>query len=534
MLPHIWSRASLLLRVTMRPTSNVCLPVYTEQESAATSDEGFADWAANVEQNPMPVKYTVSPLSVLAQAIGDAVAPPPRPPPPLPPPPPPFSPAVDMLPIILPSPAPPPLSNKSFATNMLGNVSSIAAASVGPTAQLFNFDVSHLPSGWATGGGTPATYPFKARSGATGTGSTGPQADHTTGSGTYYYAETSSPRVAGDVFTLTYDGSACLNAALRVETVTFWYHMYGSTQGTLTFEDADGSVLWELSGNQGDQWRSANDIAVDSTSFSFRYVQAEGIKGDVAIDDVSVMCGMKSPPPSPPLPSPPPSAQPSGSGGIASTPVQTTIGIGEFSALLHPPPPPLAPKTAAEFDFSANCHRGVASGGYQAHVTAVSVDFSNIYPALRACWEAVWHTFPSKTNPDEFADGFLLGVGCEPDCTKQNQTHARYDTPANVGQCYALFEMDGYSQKQLQDSDWVYCQAPRTTGQGGLTLAYEIMPPPPPPRPPPPPPPSPPPPPISVRGEMWIEAYTEYSPKFLTQATQEPFFYASANGKNPP
>jgi hypothetical protein len=54
------------------------------------------------------------------------------------------------------------------------------------------------------------------------------------GSDWYYFAETSSPVVAGDVFTLSYDGSDCVAFRLAVGTVSFAYHMYGATMGTLS------------------------------------------------------------------------------------------------------------------------------------------------------------------------------------------------------------------------------------------------------------------------------------------------------------
>ena len=87
------------------------------------------------------------------------------------------------------------------------------------------------------------------------------------GSGSYYFVETSSPRVLGDLFTLAYDGSVCTSSSLVVSTVAFSYHMHGVTMGTLRLVDAAGTVVWSLSGDQGDSWRSASAAAF-STSFS--------------------------------------------------------------------------------------------------------------------------------------------------------------------------------------------------------------------------------------------------------------------------
>ena len=60
----------------------------------------------------------------------------------------------------------------------------------------------------------------------------------------------------GDLFTLTYDGSACSDIGLGVSTVIFHYHMYGAHMGTLNVTNAAGEVVWSLSGNQGDSWQS--------------------------------------------------------------------------------------------------------------------------------------------------------------------------------------------------------------------------------------------------------------------------------------
>ena len=110
------------------------------------------------------------------------------------------------------------------------------------------------------------------------------------GSGSYVYAETSFPRVWGDLFTLTYDGSACSNIGLSVSTVTFHYHMYGATMGELRVTNAAGQVVWSLSGDQGNWWQAAT-VEVYSPSFAFEYMRGDGYQGDVAVALVSVKCG---------------------------------------------------------------------------------------------------------------------------------------------------------------------------------------------------------------------------------------------------
>ena len=110
------------------------------------------------------------------------------------------------------------------------------------------------------------------------------------GSGPYVYAETSYPRTQGDLFTLTYDGSACSNIGLSVSTVTFHYHMYGGTMGTLDVTNAAGEVVWSLGGDQGNSWQAAT-VEVYSPSFAFEYARGDGYHGDAAVALVSVECG---------------------------------------------------------------------------------------------------------------------------------------------------------------------------------------------------------------------------------------------------
>jgi len=96
--------------------------------------------------------------------------------------------------------------------------------------------------------------------------------------------------VQGDLFTLTYDGSACSNIGLSVSTVTFHYHMYGATMGELRVTSAAGQVLWSQSGDQGNSWQAAT-VEVYSPSFAFEYARGDGYHGDAAVALVSVECG---------------------------------------------------------------------------------------------------------------------------------------------------------------------------------------------------------------------------------------------------
>ena len=64
--------------------------------------------------------------------------------------------------------------------------------------------------------------------------------------------------------------------------ITFQYHMYGATIGTLSVADAAGATRWSLSGNPGNSWRSAS-VTIDSASFQFDYVRGSSYTGDAAI-----------------------------------------------------------------------------------------------------------------------------------------------------------------------------------------------------------------------------------------------------------
>ena len=131
-------------------------------------------------------------------------------------------------------------------------------------------------------------YAFTKNEGSTPTADTGPSAG-VGGSGPYVYAETSRMKKS-DLFTLTYDGSACSNSGLSVSTVTFHYHMYGASMGELRVTNAAGQVLWSQSGDQGNSWQAVR-VDMHSPSFAFEYTRGKAGRGDAAVALVSVECG---------------------------------------------------------------------------------------------------------------------------------------------------------------------------------------------------------------------------------------------------
>ncbi len=133
--------------------------------------------------------------------------------------------------------------------------------------------------------------------GGTGSSNTGPSTDYNPGNstGNYLYTEAS---VSGLGFPskqalLT---SPCFDLQnLQNTELSFAYHMYGSTMGSLTVEVNDGgswNQVWTLSGDQGNAWDTArlNLSAYDGKVIQVRFNAITGSNwvSDIAIDDITV------------------------------------------------------------------------------------------------------------------------------------------------------------------------------------------------------------------------------------------------------
>jgi hypothetical protein len=143
--------------------------------------------------------------------------------------------------------------------------------------------------------------------GETVTFGTGPTVDHTLGTtyGCYMYIETSSPRKEGD-------RARILSVEFNNETIgclQVWYHMKGANIGTLSvmqYQYGSGSkTLWQVSGDQGDQWR-VGYVDFPETPVDYQII-IEGVRGkdydgDIAIDDLAFNIGQVCPPPPPTVP----------------------------------------------------------------------------------------------------------------------------------------------------------------------------------------------------------------------------------------
>ncbi|CAB4026654.1 MAM and LDL-receptor class A domain-containing 2-like, partial [Paramuricea clavata] len=125
---------------------------------------------------------------------------------------------------------------------------------------------------------------------------TGPSTDHTFGNGSGYYVfiETSSPRRRGEKARLV---GPNFTPSSTVRCLQFWYHMYGQSTGSLRVFAKWGagnnsqSVLWSLSGSQGNQWKFGR-VSVsrnDAYRFVFEGTVGSSYTGDIALDDIQIV-----------------------------------------------------------------------------------------------------------------------------------------------------------------------------------------------------------------------------------------------------
>ncbi|XP_038069190.1 MAM and LDL-receptor class A domain-containing protein 1-like isoform X4 [Patiria miniata] len=123
----------------------------------------------------------------------------------------------------------------------------------------------------------------------------GPVADHTTGnySGTYLYTKTSY----SESFESRLEGVTAV-APAEGGCVRFWYHMYGSSIGSLkvhTEASGDlGPARWsQLGYTKVSQWYEASISIEPASEFKLVFVSESGtgFRGNIAIDDISLAGG---------------------------------------------------------------------------------------------------------------------------------------------------------------------------------------------------------------------------------------------------
>ncbi|XP_054624893.1 MAM and LDL-receptor class A domain-containing protein 1 [Dunckerocampus dactyliophorus] len=130
-------------------------------------------------------------------------------------------------------------------------------------------------------------------SGPTDTPNTGPAGDHTTGEGKYLFIESSPRSAKSHVAQLK---SALLPpAGENGYCLTFWYHMFGATVGSLSMflHTAVGKTLvWQKSGNQGDEWQLAQShVTLQKAHQVIVEASVGGEAGDIAVDDILLVPG---------------------------------------------------------------------------------------------------------------------------------------------------------------------------------------------------------------------------------------------------
>lgn len=153
-----------------------------------------------------------------------------------------------------------------------------------------------LPAGWtATTTNSNAGW-YIETDGVGNSGSTGPIDDHTTGGMTYVYTEVSSGS-AGDTYTLT---SPCIDlGTVLAPSLSFYYHMYGITMGTLKTSVIAGGVVTDLDSIVGQQQTSQNDPWLErvvslaayqgqTIQIVFTGTRGTSFTGDMALDDISI------------------------------------------------------------------------------------------------------------------------------------------------------------------------------------------------------------------------------------------------------
>uniref|UniRef100_A0A8C9ZQP7 Neuropilin n=1 Tax=Sander lucioperca TaxID=283035 RepID=A0A8C9ZQP7_SANLU len=139
---------------------------------------------------------------------------------------------------------------------------------------------------------------WQIQSSGTPTLNTGPNMDHTGGSGNFIYTLATSPQET-EVARLVSPMVSSPDADLCV---SFWYHMFGPHIGTLHIKQRKQTVdgpadilLWMISGHQGNRWREGR-VLVPRNNKAYQVV-IEGLVernswGDIAVDDIKVLNGL--------------------------------------------------------------------------------------------------------------------------------------------------------------------------------------------------------------------------------------------------
>ncbi|KAJ8011341.1 hypothetical protein DPEC_G00057130 [Dallia pectoralis] len=166
-----------------------------------------------------------------------------------------------------------------------------------PALSAFSCSFEEDLCGWVQG--AEEAQDWDRRSGPTVTPNTGPAGDHTTTRGYYLYIDSSPPSTVGSVAQLK---SLLLPpAGPQGYCVSFWYHMFGPTVGSLTLVlratgERVGTPMWHRSHTQGDEWRLAEShVILQEVHQVVLEASVGGEAGDIAIDDITFTTGACAP-----------------------------------------------------------------------------------------------------------------------------------------------------------------------------------------------------------------------------------------------
>ncbi|MCD4651713.1 MAG: carboxypeptidase regulatory-like domain-containing protein [Candidatus Cloacimonetes bacterium] len=175
---------------------------------------------------------------------------------------------------------------------------------IDPTIDTFpfleNFDhAGAFPQWWINETGDDFNWSIS--TGTTPTGNTGPTADHTDGNGYYAFIESNGPLAGQEAYLQSpvIDLSSLTSPALE-----FWYHMYGSTIGTLQVDYLDVTTMvwtdnfWSIVGAQGNQWNLASvgmSGLPNNVVLRFRAIVGAPTYSDIAIDDFYLFDNQSAP-----------------------------------------------------------------------------------------------------------------------------------------------------------------------------------------------------------------------------------------------
>ncbi|MCB0851257.1 MAG: hypothetical protein KDD63_03365, partial [Bacteroidetes bacterium] len=157
-----------------------------------------------------------------------------------------------------------------------------------------------FPPGWSIASSStasPASAGWHVESdGTTNSSDTGPLDDHTPGGTKYVFTETSSGSL-GDVFELF---SPCIDLdTVKAPKLSFWYHMYGATMGTLRVDAIAGGVRTALDSLVGQQQTGENEpwreMIIDLGAYEGQVIElvwvgtkGSSFTGDMAVDDINI------------------------------------------------------------------------------------------------------------------------------------------------------------------------------------------------------------------------------------------------------